>query len=103
MSHKQFDKHIEKLREGKLLDEAEVKALCDRAKEILAEECNVVRVQAPVTVKQFVKARFAETFMDSMKTCWNSLELVDSHPQPITFLWATMSIEVMTVCRPSYI
>jgi hypothetical protein len=35
MSRKQIDKHIEKLREGKLLDENEVKSLCDKAKEIL--------------------------------------------------------------------
>ncbi len=32
MNRKLVDKHIEKLREGKLLDENEVKALCDRAK-----------------------------------------------------------------------
>lgn len=32
MNRKEVEKYIEKLREGKLLDENEVKLLCDRAK-----------------------------------------------------------------------
>jgi serine/threonine-protein phosphatase 4 catalytic subunit len=45
-----LDKQIEQLRQCRLIKESEVKQLCSRAKEILVEESNVQRVDAPVTV-----------------------------------------------------
>ncbi|PAA80710.1 hypothetical protein BOX15_Mlig025450g1, partial [Macrostomum lignano] len=45
-----LDKQIEKLRRCELITEAEVKALCGKAREILIEESNVQCVDAPVTV-----------------------------------------------------
>lgn len=45
-----LDRQIAVLRECKLISEAEVKALCAKAREILIEESNVQFVDAPVTV-----------------------------------------------------
>lgn len=47
---KDLDRYIETLRKGDKLTEAEVKQLCQQAKEILSEESNVIRLEAPVTV-----------------------------------------------------
>lgn len=49
-SNSDLDKQIEKLKRCELIKESEVKALCQKAKEILIEEANVQRVFAPVTV-----------------------------------------------------
>ena len=46
-----LDSAIEKLRRCEYIKEAEVKALCAKAREILVEESNVQRVDAPVTVR----------------------------------------------------
>jgi serine/threonine-protein phosphatase 4 catalytic subunit len=46
-----LDEQIERLKRCEYLKESEVKALCDRAREILIDESNVQRVDAPVTVK----------------------------------------------------
>ncbi len=48
--HKDLDAHIEQLLQCKPLPEADIKALCEKAKEILADESNVTEVHAPVTV-----------------------------------------------------
>lgn len=45
-----LDKQIEQLKKCEPLKESEVKALCLKAMEILVEESNVQRVDAPVTV-----------------------------------------------------
>jgi len=45
-----LDKQIEQLKRCEPLKESEVKALCLKAMEILVEESNVQRVDAPVTV-----------------------------------------------------
>lgn len=45
-----LDEQIERLRRCEYLREGEVKALCLRAREILVDESNVQRVDAPVTV-----------------------------------------------------
>ena len=47
-----LDNQIERLKRCELIKESEVKALCQKAKEILVEEGNVQRVFAPVTVRQ---------------------------------------------------
>ena len=46
-----LDRQIEALRRCEYIKEAEVKALCAKAREILVEESNVQRVDAPVTVR----------------------------------------------------
>lgn len=50
-----LDEQIERLKRCEYLKESEVKALCDRAREILIDESNVQRVDAPVTVSFLVK------------------------------------------------
>jgi len=48
------DQWIEQLKKCEYIKEAEVKALCTRAKEILIEESNVQSVESPVTVSNSV-------------------------------------------------
>lgn len=50
-SSSDLDRQIEQLKECEIIKEAEVKALCAKAREILIEESNVQRVDSPVTVK----------------------------------------------------
>lgn len=45
-----LDRQIEQLKRCEIIMEAEVKALCAKAREILVEESNVQRVDSPVTV-----------------------------------------------------
>jgi hypothetical protein len=45
-----LDDQIERLKRCEHLKESEVKALCQKAREILVDESNVQRVDAPVTV-----------------------------------------------------
>lgn len=45
-----LDRQIQTLLQCKIITEAEVKELCLKAREILVEESNVQRVDAPVTV-----------------------------------------------------
>jgi len=54
-----LDRQIEQLKRCEPLKESEVKELCLKAMEILVEESNVQRVDAPVTVS-FVQ--FAQIF-----------------------------------------
>lgn len=49
-----LDEQIERLKKCEYLKESEVKALCDKAREILIDESNVQKVDAPVTVRFFV-------------------------------------------------
>ena len=46
-----LDRTLSRLRQCEFIKEDEVKALCDRAREILSEESNVQQVDAPVTVR----------------------------------------------------
>lgn len=48
-----LDDQIERLKRCEYLKESEVKALCDKAREILIDESNVQRVDAPVTVSLY--------------------------------------------------
>ena len=54
-----LDEQIERLKRCEYLREGEVKALCLRAREILVDESNVQRVDAPVTVRQMPSCRVA--------------------------------------------
>jgi serine/threonine-protein phosphatase 2A catalytic subunit len=53
-----LDKHIETLMECKPLSEADVKQLCERAKETLIQESNVSVVRAPVTICGDIHGQF---------------------------------------------
>jgi hypothetical protein len=46
-------RQLEQLRRGEIITEQEVKELCTKAREILIDESNVQRVDAPVTVNTF--------------------------------------------------
>jgi hypothetical protein len=52
-----LDEQIERLKRCEYLREGEVKALCLRAREILVDESNVQRVDAPVTVCEQIVIR----------------------------------------------
>ena len=45
-----LDGHIAGLFEGKLLPEEDVRQMCEKVKEILKGESNVVPVRAPITI-----------------------------------------------------
>lgn len=45
-----LEAHISGLYGGKLVPEEEVKKICDKAKEILTKEQNVVSLKAPITI-----------------------------------------------------
>ena len=51
----ELDTWIEQLKNCKLLKESQVKLLCEKAKEILSKEENVIYLNAPITVKKKIK------------------------------------------------
>lgn len=84
-----LDDQIARLLKCQLLSEQEVKSLCEKAKEILAQESNVQPVRCPVTVCGERSASHAHvrlqvlklaclvtqaTSMASFKICWSSFE-----------------------------
>ena len=53
-----LDRQIEQLRRCEYIKESEVKSLCNRAREILIEESNVVKVDSPVTICGDIHGQF---------------------------------------------
>ncbi|KAJ3188621.1 Serine/threonine-protein phosphatase 4 catalytic subunit [Gaertneriomyces sp. JEL0708] len=53
-----LDRQIEQLRRCEIITESEVKELCNKAREILIEESNVQRVDAPVTICGDIHGQF---------------------------------------------
>ncbi|CAI2184746.1 3453_t:CDS:10, partial [Funneliformis geosporum] len=58
MGQSDLDRQIEKLRNCELISELEVRELCRKAKEVLIEESNVQRVDAPVTICGDIHGQF---------------------------------------------
>lgn len=54
----EVDSYIEKLEKCEYIMERDVKKLCDKAKEILRTEENVIYLNTPITVKFFLKSKF---------------------------------------------
>ena len=52
MEISELDKHIETLKKCEYISDANaVKRLCDKAKELLSQEENVINLDAPITVR----------------------------------------------------
>lgn len=51
-----IDRQLEQLKRCELIKESEVKALCAKAREILIEEENIIRISPPVTVSWLVES-----------------------------------------------
>jgi hypothetical protein len=52
MDNAELDKHIETLKKCEYINDANaVKRLCDKAKELLSKEENVIYLKAPITVR----------------------------------------------------
>ncbi|ORX92882.1 Metallo-dependent phosphatase [Basidiobolus meristosporus CBS 931.73] len=58
MTQSDLDRQIEQLRRCEIITENEVKQLCNKAREILIEESNVQRVDAPVTICGDIHGQF---------------------------------------------
>ena len=58
MATSDLDKMIETLRRCEVLTESEVKLLCNKAMEILVEESNVQKIDAPVTICGDIHGQF---------------------------------------------
>jgi hypothetical protein len=65
-----LDEQIERLKRCEYLREGEVKALCLRAREILVDESNVQRVDAPVTVRNVT---YCNVLLDN-RMAWNGMK-----------------------------
>ncbi|KAJ0399793.1 hypothetical protein P43SY_002938 [Pythium insidiosum] len=57
-SQSDLDRQIEQLKRCEYLKESEVKALCQKAREILVDESNVQRIDAPVTICGDIHGQF---------------------------------------------
>ncbi len=53
----EIDKYIEKLQKCEYIMEKEVKNLCDKAKEQISKEENVIYLNTPLTVRSFLNRK----------------------------------------------
>lgn len=53
-----MDAWLEQLRNGKILEERDLRLLCEKVKEIVIEESNVQPVSAPVTICGDIHGQF---------------------------------------------
>ena len=60
-----LDQWIEQLKRCEPLAEKDVKVLCEKALEVLVEESNVQRVDAPVTICRLLFASYSPMTIDS--------------------------------------
>jgi hypothetical protein len=71
-----LDRQIEQLKRCEYLKESEVKALCQKAREILVDESNVQRIDAPVTVsvsiRKCVVRMCSHTCVHTSKIIWST-------------------------------
>ena len=59
VDNSELDRDIEKLKKCEYIpDEKVVKKICDKCKELLSKERNVVSLNAPITVRTFIKTNF---------------------------------------------
>lgn len=65
----ELDGWINQLKRCQPLKENEVKQLCNKALEILVEESNVQRVDAPVTICEFVDCTPADVDISLIASC----------------------------------
>ena len=87
-----LDRQIEALRRCEYLKESEVKAICAKAREILVDESNVQRVDAPVTVSPYiVAAPFSmlcqHIFGYITNNCYYLFLLISLRPPPPLFFF----------------
>ena len=75
-----LDQCIEQLRQCHPLKECQVKALCDKAKEILKQETNVQAVKTPVTVCGDIHGQF-----------WDLMELFKIGGQDTNYLFMALT------------
>ena len=55
MDNAELDRHIETLKKCEYINDANaVKRLCDKAKELLSKEENVIYLNAPITVRKII-------------------------------------------------
>ena len=55
----ELDKYIEQLKSCKYIqDDRAVKKLCEKAKELLMKEENIIYLNAPITVRKILKKKF---------------------------------------------
>ena len=66
-----IDKSFELLKEGKILTEGDLRIVCERAKDVLAQESNVMPVRAPATLVGDIYGQF-----------YDLLKLIDIGGQP---------------------
>lgn len=73
-----LDNWIETLKRCECLKEEDVKLLCEKATEILVEESNVQRVDAPVTICTWMSGKFPLCYRFLFKTCLRCDGLVEN-------------------------
>lgn len=85
-----LDACIDQLLEKQLLHEALIREICEKAKEVLMRESNVVHVSAPVTVVGDIHGWAISTFSPTYLTLW--------FIKPV--LWFNRNISYRWICAP---